>query len=92
MWGLPGSVIEPMSPALAGRVFTTEPPKLSSFIIYTLPHSSHYIFGKQFQQFSVNGDLEMNIVSFYIIFSYISHLTKHHENASKPPANTIFKS
>jgi len=25
MWDLPGSGIEPMSPALAGRFFTTEP-------------------------------------------------------------------
>ena len=26
MWDLPGSGIEPVSPALAGRFFTTEPP------------------------------------------------------------------
>ena len=26
MWDLPGSGIEPMSPALAGGFFTTEPP------------------------------------------------------------------
>ena len=26
LWSLPGSGIEPMSPALAGRVFTAEPP------------------------------------------------------------------
>ena len=26
MWDLPGSVIEPVSSALAGRFFTTEPP------------------------------------------------------------------
>ena len=26
MWDLPGSAIEPVSPALAGRFFTTEPP------------------------------------------------------------------
>ena len=26
MWDLPGSEIEPVSPALAGRFFTTEPP------------------------------------------------------------------
>ena len=26
MWDLPGPGIEPMSPALAGRFFTTEPP------------------------------------------------------------------
>ena len=25
MWDLPGTAIEPMSPALAGRFFTTEP-------------------------------------------------------------------
>ena len=27
MWGLPGSGIEPVAPALAGRFFTTEPPE-----------------------------------------------------------------
>ena len=27
MWDLPGSGIEPVSPALAGRLFTTEPPE-----------------------------------------------------------------
>ena len=26
MWDLPGSGIEPIAPALAGRFFTTEPP------------------------------------------------------------------
>ena len=26
MWNLPGSGIEPLSPALTGRFFTTEPP------------------------------------------------------------------
>ena len=26
VWGLPRSGVEPKSPALAGRVFTTEPP------------------------------------------------------------------
>ena len=27
MWDLPGSGIEPVSPALAGQFFTTEPPE-----------------------------------------------------------------
>ena len=33
MWDLPGSVIEPASPALAGRFFTTEPPGSPSIIV-----------------------------------------------------------
>ena len=32
MWDLPGSGIEPVSPALAGRFFTTEPPGSPSII------------------------------------------------------------
>ena len=32
MWDLPGSGIEPVSPALAGRLFTTEPPALHSHL------------------------------------------------------------
>ena len=35
MWGLPGPGIEPMSPALAGRFFTTAPPEKS--LIYVIP-------------------------------------------------------
>ena len=31
MWDLPGSGTEPMSPALAGGFFTTEPPGKSKF-------------------------------------------------------------
>ena len=38
MWDLPGSGIEPMSPALTGEFFTTEPPgKL--LILSSLFHS-----------------------------------------------------
>ena len=33
MWDLPGSGIEPMSPALAGRFFTTDPPRKPSIAI-----------------------------------------------------------
>ena len=36
MWGLPTSGIEPMSPVLAGGLFTTEPPgKLPNVIIFS---------------------------------------------------------
>ena len=35
MWGLPGPGVEPVSPALAGRFFTTEPPwKLSYYYFF----------------------------------------------------------
>ena len=34
MWDLPGSGIEPVSPALAGRFFTTEPPEKPLIIFY----------------------------------------------------------
>ena len=30
-WDLPGPGIEPVSPALAGRLFTTEPPRKPTF-------------------------------------------------------------
>ena len=33
MWDLPESGVEPMSPALAGRFFTTEPPRKPSIAI-----------------------------------------------------------
>ena len=32
-WGLPGSGIECVSPALAGRFFTTEPPGKPQFLL-----------------------------------------------------------
>ena len=36
MWDLPGPGIEPVTPALVGRFFTTEPPgKPSSRLLYT---------------------------------------------------------
>ena len=34
MWGLPGSGIDRMSPALAGRLFTTEPPRKPQFQLF----------------------------------------------------------
>ena len=34
MWDLSGSGIEPGSPALAGRFFTTEPPGKPSFLFF----------------------------------------------------------
>ena len=34
MWDLPGSGIEPTSPALAGRLFTTEPPGRPDTLLY----------------------------------------------------------
>ena len=34
MWDLPGSGIEPMSCALAGGFFTTEPPGKPSFFVF----------------------------------------------------------
>ena len=36
MWNHPGSGIEPMSPALAGGLFTTEPPGKPNKLFYTL--------------------------------------------------------
>ena len=36
MWDLPGSGIEPMSPALAGGFFTTEPPRNPSSVILNI--------------------------------------------------------
>ena len=35
MWDLPRSRIEPLSPALAGGFFTTEPPGKPGFVILT---------------------------------------------------------
>ena len=47
MWDLPGSGIKPMSPALAGRFFTTEPPRKRQLqfllIIYPFAHSSIHL-------------------------------------------------
>ena len=34
MWDPPGSGIKPVSPALAGRFFTTEPPGKLSFLVF----------------------------------------------------------
>ena len=38
MWALPGPGIEPLSPALAGGFFTTEPPEKPAFFIYYLEY------------------------------------------------------
>ena len=40
MWYPPGAGIEPMSPALAGRLLTTAPPGKSGFIILIISFSS----------------------------------------------------
>ena len=34
MWNLPRPGVKPMSPALAGRFFTTEPPRKPSLLMY----------------------------------------------------------
>ena len=41
MWDLPGTGIEPLTPALAGGFFTTEPPGKSFFTDYI--HQSHLV-------------------------------------------------
>jgi len=42
MWDIPGPEIEPISPALAGGNFTTEPPrKPHQGVFLAIPHRSH---------------------------------------------------
>ena len=37
MWDLPGTGIEPLTPALAGGFFTTELPGKQNFLIHRIP-------------------------------------------------------
>ena len=49
MWDLPGSGIEPMSPALQGKLFTTEPPgkPQSLFFFFNAPLDQFFPLHKQ---------------------------------------------
>ena len=44
MWDLPGSGIEPVSPALAGGFFTTEPPRKPNARVFKFIFT--YLFGQ----------------------------------------------
>ena len=47
MWNPPGPGIEPVSPALAGRFLTTEPPGRSSLCFHLYPSISVFLFDRK---------------------------------------------
>ena len=59
MWDLPGPGIEPMSPALAGGFFTTEPPGKPSQAFYTLRLLRSHVIVSILPEDSLNPILQM---------------------------------
>ena len=53
MWGLPGPGIEPVSLALAGRFFTTEPKRK--------PHKLFFFFFNEYKRNVQVGDSELSV-------------------------------
>ena len=53
MWDLPNSGTEPMSPALTGGFFTTEPPGLCFFQVYSIVTRYFYILQKDHHFYSL---------------------------------------
>ena len=45
MWDIPGPGIEPLSPALAGIVFTTEPPGKARLLYFKMDGLSVFLLG-----------------------------------------------
>jgi len=71
MWDPPGSGIEPTSPALAGRFFTTEPPgkPLYVFNVCIEKGLKNYIYPKLL---AVPAQKRKGIVFFPTVFYYLT--------------------
>ena len=70
MWDLPGPGVEPVSPALAGRFFTTGPPGKSShwlffFHLYLFIFKFYFIF-KLYNIVLLLPNIEMNLPQVYM--------------------------
>ena len=75
MWGLTGSGVEPVSPALAGRFFTTEPPGKRSWLLLTLSVVRPAPIGERVTGFMISPKTPSDILVHQIYrYNDINHL------------------